>query len=106
MSKSATYRKNANRLRNELWNRNSSSVAKERSENVTSESRPPGLKGREIGMWYAQRNKRKKDQELAGGGGGEKVVKMVNNLFYLIELKTTGMFIAYRPKHFFTREKD
>lgn len=70
MSKSSTYKKTANRLRNELRNKNASTSSSSLSENATH---PAGLKGREIGMWYAQRNKRKK--ELGP--------QMVNNIFLI-----------------------
>lgn len=83
MSKSSTYRKNADRLRNELRNRNSSIHSNDIGENSRDQGRPPGLKGREIGMWYAERNKRKK--ELAGEG--EKATKMVKKLLSLIQVK-------------------
>lgn len=80
MSKSATYKKNANRLRSELQNRissNSSNKTENPPTPSTADDRPSGLKGREIGLWYAQRNKRKKEQ-LADGGEGERRTKMVS----------------------------
>lgn len=76
MSKSATYKKNASRLRNELQNRISSN--KMENPPAADDPRPSGLKGREIGLWYAQRNKRKKEQELADGGESDRRPKMVS----------------------------
>lgn len=85
MRKSATYKKNADRLRNELRNRNASNSSNGIENQITSdkgdEERPPGLKGREIGLWYAQRNKRRKEQDLAGGVEGERRIKMVGQFF-------------------------
>ncbi len=84
MSKSANYKKNASRLRNDLHNRNSPATSNRTGTSTTKdtpdETRPPsGLKGRDIGMWYAQRSKQKKDQELVDGGV-ERQTKMVNEL--------------------------
>lgn len=79
MRKSATYRKDVTRLRNELRNRNSASSSNG-VENYEHETRPPGLKGREIGLWYAQRNKRKKEQE---GGESERRSRMVKLILFL-----------------------
>lgn len=84
MSKSANYKKVASRLRNELRNRNSSNLSNEVERNPTPnrevECPPSGLKGREIGMWYAQRNNRKQDQERADGVEGQKRTKMVDKI--------------------------
>lgn len=104
MSKSGAYRKNANRLRNELRIRNSSIQSNELGENSRDQDRPPGLKGREIGMWYAERNKRKKELELAAGGG-VKVTRMVSILVFVKITETILYFVAYRSEHFFTRKK-
>ncbi|KAJ6619656.1 ATP-dependent DNA/RNA helicase DHX36 [Pseudolycoriella hygida] len=58
MSKSVNYIKSASRLRNELRSR----TVHERD--ITNERAPPGLRGRELGMWYAQRSKQRKEKEL------------------------------------------
>ncbi|XP_037042409.1 ATP-dependent DNA/RNA helicase DHX36 [Bradysia coprophila] len=65
MSKSFKYRQVASRLRNELQNRKSASSSNA-AENVADDVRPPGLRGREIGLWYAKRNKMLKEHELKG----------------------------------------
>lgn len=78
MSKSAAYKKSASRLRDELRNRISATTSNG-IEKDTADVPPQGLKGREIGMWYAQRNKRRKEQGLADGGDNEGRTKMVSD---------------------------
>lgn len=61
MSKSSMYKKTAGRLRNELQNRKLVNSSIETVEKTADEGRPPGLRGREIGLWYANRNRMRKE---------------------------------------------
>lgn len=63
-SGASSYSQSANRLREKLQSRNQSND--DEDENQTFVNRPPpGLKGREIGLWYAQRQaKRSHEQKM------------------------------------------
>ncbi|XP_059141900.1 ATP-dependent DNA/RNA helicase DHX36-like [Physella acuta] len=60
-------RRSAGRKMNKFWSRETHRVpsfdAAESSNHSSKDRHPPGLKGKEIGLWYAQRNKRKVDKE-------------------------------------------
>ena len=53
--KQASFNKNADRLREKLYSN--------REDEGEAPKRPTGLKGREIGMWYAQQQKKRKGSE-------------------------------------------
>jgi hypothetical protein len=50
----SAYHQTANRLREKLQTRN-----RDDNQRGERERPPPGLRGREIGMWYAQRSKQR-----------------------------------------------
>lgn len=84
-----TFRKTANRLQDELQSRISSRVDG-LGENSTHVSRPPGLKGREIGLWYAQRNREKQGKE----GGVGKAAPISRLVRYICSLVATSEKMA------------
>ncbi|CRL06068.1 CLUMA_CG018896, isoform A [Clunio marinus] len=63
----SSYNKHRERLKGKLFNRNQERDDNESSDQAESTHRfqrhPPGLKGREIGLWYARRNKNLENRE-------------------------------------------
>lgn len=58
---SSSYNQHANRLRDKLESRNATEDA---DQNRTTDRPPAGLRGRDLGMWYAQRSKKSTENKL------------------------------------------
>lgn len=58
----SSYNHNANRLRDKLESRSQSNNNDEK-KTFEGRKRPPGLKGREIGLWYAQNQSRRSNEQ-------------------------------------------
>jgi hypothetical protein len=57
----SSYNQHANRLREKLESRNQT---EDDDQNQRDERPPPGLRGRDLGMWYAQRSKKNTENKL------------------------------------------
>lgn len=79
----SNYKQTANRLRDKLDSRNQSNndeqSGSQQTSNQSNDRPPAGLRGRDIGMWYAQRSK---NQRKADGKPIRQEKKLVRSIFF------------------------
>lgn len=71
---SSSYNQNANRLRDKLESRNQT---EDDDQNRRNDRPPPGLRGRDLGMWYAQRSKKNNENKLVGFAKRNQILRMI-----------------------------